>query len=399
MPLYRYRARDRNGGAVTGTLVADTPAQLEEELTNRGLYLISTRKASRAPKLLARKIPRKELIAFTSQLAVIAGSGIPILEGLEDMGAQTHNPTLRETISNLIFELRQGRSLSEAMSSNPDVFGALYVNSVRSAEETGNLESVLERLVGWLEWEEEVASRIRQASAYPAILLCMLGVVFFILVGFVLPRFASIFARKGFPLPLPTKIVLGGSIFVRANWHWILLCVVLSAVVIKLAARTSTGRKLIDWMKVNLPIVGDLLRKIALTRFAHTLATTVAAGVEIISALRLAGMSTGNTLFIDRTKDATERIGTGQDIASSLRATNLFPPLFIRMVAVGERTGSLAIMLDRASSFYSREIKPALERIITLFEASVTVAMGIAVGLVAMSIFIPLYKMLVLIRR
>ncbi len=398
MPYYKYKARDELGKAVSGVATADGPDDLEAGLKDSGLYLVSSRKVAR-PRRLTHRLARKELTAFTAQLASIAGSGVPLLEGLEDIGAETDNMLLKETVRSIIAELRRGRSLSDAMEMSPTNFGALYVNTVRAGEETGSLESVFERLVSYLEWEEEIASRIKQAAAYPVIVGIMLTVVVALLVGFILPRFAAIFAKKGFPLPLPTRMLLGAAMFLREYWPFVLAGVVALAVLVKLFGATDTGRHTYDRIKLATPVVGELMRKLALTRFAHTLATTVGSGVDIISALNLAGLAAGNFHYMRAGREVAESVSSGNTVASSLKKTGLFPALFVRMVAVGERTGALAALLDKASRAYDREVKPAVARIMTAFEALVTVVMGVAVAMVALSIFLPLYKMLMLVRR
>lgn len=398
MPYYKYKARDQLGKAVSGVATAEGPEELESGLMDSGLYVVSTKRVGK-PHRFSHRLPRKELIAFTAQLASIAGSGIPLLEGLEDIASESDNMLLKETVDNIVSELRRGRSLSSAMELSPANFGALYINTVRAGEEMGALESVLERLVSYLEWEEEVASKIKQAAAYPVIVGIVLTVVLTLLVGFILPRFATIFAKKGFPLPLPTRVLLGTAVFLREYWFLVIAGVIGIAVAAKLFGTTQTGRRTYDWLKLRVPVVGELIKKLALTRFAHTLATTVGSGVDIISAIDLAGLSTGNYHFVRAGQRVADSVSSGNTVASSLRATGLFPPLFVRMVSVGETTGALATMLEKASQAYDREVRPAVARIMTAFEALVTVVMGVAVAMVALSIFLPLYRMLMLVRR
>jgi type II secretory pathway component PulF len=398
MPYYKYKARDQAGRGVSGVVTADGPDDLEAGLAGSGLYLVAVKRIAR-PRHLRRGLPRKELTALTAQLATIAGSGIPLLEGLEDISSESDSLILRETVDSMMSELRRGRNLSEAMEASPTAFSSLYINTVRAGEEMGNLESVLNRLVSYLEWEEEVAAKIKQASAYPIIVGIVLCVVISILVGFILPRFASIFARKGFPLPLPTRMLLGTAVFMREYWPVVLAGAVGLAVLARVLASTESGRYCSDWLKLNTPIAGGLVRKLALSRFAHTLSTTVGSGVDIIGAINLAGLSTGNSVFARAAEQSAEGVTSGNGVAASLKATGLFPALFVRMVAVGEATGSLAVMVEKASQAYDREVKPAVARIMTAFEAAVTVVMGIAVAMVALSIFMPLYRMLMLIRR
>lgn len=398
MPYYKYKARDQAGKAASGVITADDPEDLEAGLRDSGLYLITSRRIA-GPRSMSHRMPRRELTAFTAQLASIAGSGIPLLEGLADIRSESENITFGATVDTIMSELRRGRSLSDALELSPTAFGSLYVNTVRAGEETGNLEGVLERLVSYLEWEEEVASKIKQAATYPVIVGIVLSVVITILVGFILPRFAAIFARKGFPLPLPTRLLLETAALMRENWPVMIAAVIGLVLLAKSLTLTRAGRHACDWSKLHLPVVGGLMNKLALTRFAHTLATAVGSGVDIITAVDLASLSTGNSVFAGAGRRAAEDISAGNAVALSLKRTGLFPALFVRMVSVGETTGALAGMLERASQAYDREVRPAVARIMTVFEALVTIVMGIAVAIVALSIFMPLYRMLMLVRR
>ncbi|MFH1312059.1 MAG: type II secretion system F family protein [Candidatus Eisenbacteria bacterium] len=399
MPSYKYKARDRDGRALTGVAVADSEAEIEDQLARRDQFLVAATAIADAGRGGAPKMPRKELIALTSQLGVIVGSGLAILDGLEDIAAQTEEPALRRTIESVAARLRQGSTLSDAMAANSRVFGSLYVNTIKAGEETGNIVTSFERLVSYLEWEEEISAKVKQAAAYPIILTVLLGSVLVILVGFVLPRFGAIFAKKGFPLPLPTKILLATSTFLRGHWLGVLVGVLALAALFKVLPRTNAGAHALDWLKVRLPVVGGLTRKLAISRFAGTLSTTVAAGVDIIGSIKLAGSATGNTYFARIADDVGDKVSSGSDLAASLRETGVFPPLLIRMIGVGEKTGQLSTMLDKVSEFFDREIKTTVARLMTICEAAVTVAMGVAVAVVALSVFLPLYKMLALVKR
>ena len=399
MPYYKYKARNLTGESTTGVLLADSEAELERQLSDEEKFLISVAAVSESQSGKSSAISRKELIALTSQLAVVAGSGIAILEGLEDISGQAESSGLKQAVDGLVMELNRGKSLSEAMAANPRVFGALYVNTLKAGEATGDLVHPLERLVSHLEWEEEISSKIKQAAAYPVILVCMLGSVMAVLVGFVLPRFAAIFMKKGYPLPFPTNVLIAGSSFARAHWIEIVVCGLLSFGLLRLMARTSRGKSAIDRIKFGLPVFGSLARGIAVSRFSHTLATTVGSGIDIISAITMSGLATGNTFFAGVTDRVAKSVSEGNDLAASFRETGMFPPLFVRMAGVGERTGALALMLDKASGFYDREIRVGIARLMPLCEAAVTVAMGFAVTLVALSVFLPLYKMLDLVKR
>ncbi len=399
MPYYKYRARDRDGKAVGGILVADSEDELEGRLAQSDRILVAAHSVSRDRTTGGQRIPRTEMLALTSQLAVIVGSGMPILDGLEDIASQATSPALKQTLDSLSTALKQGTSLSEAMAAMPRAFSPLYVNTVRSAEETGSLEGALERLISYLEWEQEIASRIKQAAAYPVILSLLLGSVLILLVTFVLPRFGAIFTRKGYQLPLPTRTLLWISSAVTGHWIEILIGSAALVVTARLVNRTRWGRHMTDSLRLRTPIIGTLMRKIAISRFAQTMATTVAAGLDITSSIRLGGASTGNSVFAGIAEDATERISGGGDIAMSLNETGVFPSLFVRMVGVGEKTGSLDIMLEKASRFYDREVKDGVARMMTICEAVVTVVMGVAVAAVSLSVFLPLYRMLAFIRR
>jgi len=398
MPSYKYKAVDREGRTLSGVAVAESESDLEQQLSHSERLLISAAPTARVAWALAPRLSRKELIAFTAQMGVIAGSGIPLLDGLEDIGAHAGGD-LKRIVDDLVAQLRAGKLLSAAMESNSRVFGTLYVSAVRSGEETGALDQALVRLVSYLEWEEEIASRARQAMAYPLILTALLGTVLAILVIFVLPRFGAIFSQKGFPLPLPTRMLLAAAAAVRSYWPAILAGVVALAVLPNVLSLGARGRLALHRVKIKLPVLGTLLRKIAVSRFAHTLAATLGAGVDIISSIRLAGAATGNAYFARSAARVADGVSTGMDLSAALKRSGLFPPLLVRMAAVGEKTGALSSMLDKASHFYDREVRLSVSAMITICETAVTLAMGMAVAMVALSVFLPLYRMMALIRR
>ena len=206
-------------------------------------------------------------------------------------------------------------------------------------------------------------------------------------------------SKPVFPLPLPTRILLAGAAFLRGHWLAAVVAVLVVVVLLKVLPRTGTGRRTADWFKIHLPVVGGLMRKIAVSRFAGTLATTVAAGVDILGAIRLAGSATGSVIFARTAEEVGARVSSGSNLAAALKETGAFPPLLVRMIGVGEKTGSLSIMLDKVNAFYDREIRATVARLMTVCEAAVTVAMGLAVAVVAVSVFLPLYKMLSLVKR
>ncbi len=394
MPTYYYNAKNEAGATVSGHLSAINELDLEERLQNRGLFLISAKPGSAKPLDVSfERINRKDLITFTIHLATVLSAGVPMLTGLEDLCNQTEKEKFRLVIEDLLYLVQSGLSLSEALERHPEVFSELYVNMVRAGEATGNVEGVLKDLVSFLEWQEELSSNILQALIYPSVLLGAISMLVIFLFTFVLPRFVEIFQKSDMPLPMMTRIVLGISSIFTSYWYILLVLIISSLAGYRLLKGSDWGRYFIDRVKLNLPIFGQLIRKIALSRFSHHLGALTRAGVDITQSLWIAEKVIGNEVLSRVIRNALVRLKEGERLSVSLSASGEFPPLILRMLAIGEQTGSLEMTLEKVSQYYDREVPATIRRIFAIIEPVIIIVLGLVIIGIAISVYVPLYQM------
>ena len=406
MALYQYKASDEQGKTIKGTLEAEDEDELEVQLENRRLYLISSKitnkkgpssGAGTAPaggkRLVRAKVKRAELISFTVHLATVIGAGVPLLQGLEDMIGETENPRFSRVIRNLRQSIEDGSSISDAFAQYPEVFSELYIAVLRSGEATGRIDEVLKEIVAFLEWQEELMGTIKQATTYPVTVLCAVLGLIGIMFAFVLPRFLGVFDTFDIELPLPTRIVIALSGFFQNFW-WLLVAGGIAAYIgLRAANKTPQGRLMIDKAKLGIPVFGDLVRKIALSRFAHYLAALFGAGVNILNALEVVERVVGNAVLAEVVHKARLQVSTGHTVAGALRESKEFPPMVVRMVTIGETTGNLEETLSKVSQYYDREVPVTVKRLMTTLEGAIIVFLGVVVLFVVLSIILPMLSL------
>ena len=403
MPTYQYKATNDEGKTVKGLLAAESEEELEGALEKQNLYLLSAKESNKrgastgAPgggkRIVRARVKRAELISFTVHLATIVGAGVPILQGLDDMIDETENPNFKSVIRGIRTQIEEGSSISDAFGQHPEVFSELYISILKSGETTGRLDEVLREIVKFLEWQEELVGTIKQATTYPIIVLCALMGLIGVMFTFVLPRFLTIFDGFNIPLPLPTRITIAISNFFQNFW-WLMIVGVVAAIVgLRAANQTAQGRMILDRLKLKIPIFGELSRKIALSRFAHYLATLFGAGVNIINALEVVERVVGNVVLSDVVRKARLQVGTGQSVAGALRESKEFPPMVVRMVTIGETTGGLEETLQKVADYYDREVPQTIKRLFTALEGLVIIALGVVVLFVVLSIILPMLSL------
>ena len=400
MPSFTYKAKNEYGKTIKGTLIASNEDQLAASLDQIGLYLISAKKTTIAASYLSwESIKRKDLITFTVHLSTTLSAGIPILQSLQDLIEQSEKPRFKNIIEDVSRNIQAGSSLSEALSKHPKVFSELYVSMVKAGETTGNVDKVLNDLVAFLEWQELLAMDVKQATIYPAFVLSAVISLVVLLMTFVFPRFTVIFERTNAPLPLPTRVVMGISHFTTSYWFIIVLLVMALIVSHRLAVKTPGGRYLFDKLKLKLPVFGNLLRKIALSRFSHHFGALLKAGVEIYHSLMVTEKVVGNTVIAKVISSARDYISAGESLSESLKKGNEFPSLVIRMIAIGESSGNLDKTLGKVSQYYDREVPITIKKVFAVFEPIVIASLAVVVLGMALSMFLPLYQMLNLVGK
>ncbi|TAN62307.1 type II secretion system F family protein [bacterium] len=396
MQNFLYKARDNFGKEVRGTMMADGEAELANKISNLGYYLVRYKEISEAQQLKgSKKVARlktPDLLNFTIHLATLIDSGVPLAAALRELAQDETKENLQKIIDDVRYRVEAGSSLKEALASSPRSFPKLYTAIVGAGESTGKLPVCLNELARLIDWQLELGAKVREAATYPVILFCvMLGVVTLLMVKMI-PTFKPIFKEMNIQLPGPTQFVLNVSDFVL-NWWWMILgaAVLLVAGYIAYNA-TAGGRYRIDSVKLRLPVLGGLLRKIALSRFCHTFALGLKSGVNILTALDLASEVVDNVRIRRSVVKARDSVNVGEKLGTAFQVSGEFPPLVVRMITVGEQSGSLPQTLDKVTIFYDREVPSAIRKMFSLFEPVTIVFMAAVVGGIAVAIFLPMFK-------
>ncbi len=404
MPQYTYTAIDDDGKPVDGTLKAENEDELATNLSQMGYYLLTATAAKQRKKAKAKKwvkggfyfgnVNQREIITFTHHLSTVLGAGIPILQGLEDLVEQTEDARFKGILSEIRDDVQGGSNLSDSMAKHPEAFSELYVNLLRAGETSGEVDRVLAEIARFLEWQEEMTANVKQITIYPAVVFGAIVLLVGYLFAFVFPTFTKILTQLNVPLPLPTLIVIAISDFMKNYW-WLLLIGIAGVITaIKVILRFPWGKYAFDRFKLGIPIFGTLIRKIALSRFAHFMALLYSAGVDILESLAVVEKVVGNEVIARVIRDAREQVKAGHRLSEPLRASKQFPPMVVRMVEIGEISGQLDKTLLKVSDFYDREIPQTVKKVFAAFEPIMIVFLAGIVLLVAVSMYLPLYSSL-----
>ncbi len=401
MPNFLYQARTARGERIAGTLDAATELAVDDALRARGLYATRIRPqhapSSQAGVVRSVANPRltpRELTLFTMHLATVLRSGLPLSTGLRNAAEEGTTPRLREAALALLERIEAGKLISEAMAELPDAFPEYYVNLIKAGETVGHVDDVLFDLVGSLEWQQNLKSDVRQAATYPILLITMLFAVGIGIAIFVMPRLVTALSRTGMELPQSALLVVGFGQFVQTYWLQVILGTAAVFAAVRLAVDTPPGRYGLDALKLRLPLIGSLVRQVALSRFAHHLRMMVKAGVNFVVALNVVEHVVGNRVLAAAIAGARERVIAGASLADGMRASGQFTPLVIQMVSTGEITGNLEETLKKVSEYYDREVPATVKRISVVMEPIVYVFLGVMVLAVAMALYSPLMSML-----
>lgn len=395
MPRYEYQAVDDYGKRIRGTLLASDEKSLRESLSGMLLHLLSAKEFSPGSDIpfLRKKVKRADLIQFTFHFKTLVGAGVPIIAALADLGEQTEHAALKDVVMDIRRNLQSGAGISDAFALHPQVFPDIFVSIMRAGETTGNLDVALADLMKFLTWQEELAGTIRQATFYPATVLSAVAMLIFVLFTFVFPQFLKIFQAAQVKLPLPTRIVIAVSEFFRDYGLYLLGTVFAAFVAIKLYRRTPAGRLRTDGWKLKIPLVGNLIRSIEVSKFSHYLASLFRAGVEMTQSLYVVERLIGNRVIANTIGHAREEMLAGGSLSVSLRRSGEFPPLVLRMISAGESTGNLDETLENVSNYYDREVPQILKKTFAVMEPLIILVLAVVVLGAALSFFLALYEM------
>ena len=393
--LYDYKAVSAEGRMVFGRIDAINIVDLEMRLKRMDLDLV-TGKAIDQQKLFGkRKIPRPDLINFCFHLDQLTRAGVPILEGLADLRDSIENPRFREVIAGLIEGIEGGQTLSLAMADHPTVFNPVFVNLIRAGEATGQLPDVLSSLTESLKWEDELASHTKKLLMYPAFVGTVVISATFFLMIYMVPQLKMFVKNMGQTLPPQTQLLFFVSDLLVAYWWAFLLLPIISVIGLITTLRSNPLARLrFDAVKLRLPVLGPILNKIILSRFANTFAMLYAAGIPILESIRTTQDIVGNRVIRKALRRVEQSIREGQNVANAFHDAGLFPPLVVRMLRVGENTGGLDKALLNVSYFYNRDVKESVEKAQTLIEPILTVFMGMLLGWIMLSVLGPIYDVI-----
>lgn len=393
--LFDYKAVSLEGRMVFGRIDAINAVDLEMRLKRMELDLVTGKPVEHHNLFGASKIPRHELINFCFHLDQLTRSGVAILDGLADLRDSIEHPRFREIIAGMIEGIEGGQTLSQAMASHPNVFSQVFLNLVRAGESTGQLPEVLSNLTESLKWEDELASHTKKLLMYPAFVgTIVLSATFFLMI-YMVPQLKMFVKNMGQALPLQTRVLFFISDLLVNYWAIFIILPIIAAVAIQLTLRANPLARLrLDALKLRLPFVGPILKKIILSRFANTFAMLYAAGIPILESIRTTQDIVGNRVVRQALRKVEQSIREGQNIASAFHDVGLFPPLIVRMLRIGEATGGLDRALLNVSYFYNRDVKESVAKAQTLIEPMLTVIMGALLGWIMLSVLGPVYDVI-----
>ena len=395
MPLYEYTARNQTGQIQKGQLEAQSPEEVNAHLRKNRMMLVSVRQAPKAIKLRGPARPKtRDIVIFTRQFATMINAGLPLVQSLTILAQQTENKSLKETTKSVVYDVESGNTLADAFAKHPKAFSDLYVNMVAAGEAGGILDTILLRLATFLEKSDALIRKVKSAMIYPGVILTVAASAVAVLLIFVIPTFQSMFASVNLELPLPTRIVIGMSQILIHYWWAILAVIGATIFAIKRYYASTNGRKQIDTLLLKAPVLGDLLRKSAVSRFTRTLGTLISSGVSILDGLEITAKTAGNRVIHDAVMESRQSIAGGDTIAAPLEKSAVFPPMVISMIAVGEQTGGLDEMLSKIADFYDEEVDVAVGALLSLMEPVMIVVLGVIVGGMVVAMYLPIFDMM-----
>jgi type IV pilus assembly protein PilC len=397
---YAYKVRDRGGNLISGTLVADNEALVLQRLREQGLTPLEVGKQGRSLniELTKKKVKLKELSVFSRQFATMVNSGLPILRALSILADQTSNPELAKTLAACRVDIEQGASLSSAMQKHPKVFNDLYVSMVKSGETGGSLDNVLLRLADMIENEVKLRGKIKSAMTYPIAVVALVSLIMAAMLLFVVPQFKSIYSQLGGSLPLPTRLLLGVSDIFKKFWFIVIAGLFIGRFFFRRWKATPAGRESVDAFKLRVPIFGSLFQKTALARFAGTLSMLLRSGVPILQALDIVSDTVNNKVIAKAVTDVQGSVREGESMAKPLSKHRVFPPMVVQMLAVGEETGQVDVMLEKVAIFYNQEVEASVDALTSLIEPLLIAIVGGAVGAAVIALYMPMFNIIKLIK-
>ena len=392
MPTFSYTARTAQGERRAATLEAANREDAVAELRRLRLAVVTLQEVTRRPR--TGTVSLRDIVVFTRQFSTMIDAGLPLVQALGILAKQSENPVLQGVIRQVVFDVESGRTVADALAKHPRAFSELYVSMVAAGEAGGILDTILLRLATFLEKSDALVRKVKSALIYPCVILGIAVAAVAILLVVVIPTFQEMFASVGLVLPLPTRLVIALSAALQAYW-WAFLGILAGLIVaVRRTYGTPGGRRAIDRLLLATPIVGDLIRKTAVSRFTRTLGTLVSAGVSILDGLEITAKTAGNRVVADAILASRSSIAGGDTIAAPLARSQVFPPMVISMISVGEQTGGLDEMLRKIADFYDTEVDTAVSGLLSIVEPVLIVALGLIVGGMVVAMYLPIFDII-----
>src|SRR5256712_141837 len=396
MPVFQYAARTLKGDLQQGQGDLRTRDDAVAHLRKNRMVVVQVRPAPKKLKISFKfggGVKTRDVVIMTRQFATMINAGLPLVQALTILAEQTENKTLADVTRQVVYDVESGHTLADALRKHPKAFSDLYVNMVAAGEAGGILDTILVRLAQFLEKNDSIIRKVKGAMVYPGVILSVAAIAISVLLIFVIPTFQNMFASVNLELPLPTRLVIGLSNLLKNYWWAILGVAGVLVFGITRYYKTAPGRLQIDAMLLRMPVLGDVLRKSAVSRFTRTLGTLISSGVSILDGLEITARTAGNMVIHNAVMDSRASIAGGETIAQPLAKSKVFPPMVISMIAVGEQTGGMDEMLSKIADFYDDEVDAAVSTLLSLMEPIMIVVLGVVVGGMVVAMYLPIFDM------
>ncbi len=393
MATFTYTARTLNGELKSATVDAANRDDVLAQLKKQRLNVIKIDEGTAQKKKRPGPIKMRDIVIFTRQFSTMINAGLPLVQALDILSNQSENPALKDVTKQVVYDVESGNTLADALRKHPKAFTELYVNMVSAGEAGGILDTILMRLAVFMEKNDALVRKVKGAMIYPGVIMSVAAIAITVLLVFVIPTFQTMFASAGIALPLPTRIVIGMSHGLKTYWYVFVIVVAGLIYSLKKYYATPDGHLVIDRLLLKAPVLGDVLRKSAVSRFSRTLGTLISSGVSILDGLEITAKTSGNRVIQDAIMESRSSIAGGETISAPLRKSAVFPAMVISMINVGEQTGGLDEMLTKIADFYDEEVDAAVSGLLALMEPVMIVFLGVVVGGMVVAMYLPIFDM------
>ncbi|OGS13856.1 MAG: pilus assembly protein PilC [Elusimicrobia bacterium RIFOXYA2_FULL_58_8] len=390
---FAYKAKESSGKTTEGVVEAADQKAAIARLREKKLSVTEIKPAAAKKPFFKPKVNNGDIVIFSRQLSTLVSAGVPIVQGLNILEEQAENPAFKAVVGALRLDIEAGLSIADAMHKHPAAFTELYVSMIKAGEVGGILDTILERLSGFLESAEALRAKVKSAMMYPTIVFSVAGLITIFLIAFVIPIFKDIFSSFNAELPLLTRLIVGLSDFIREKLVFMVPLIAVAVWGFKKWMKTPRGQEKIDDISLKLPVFGILLKKVAIAKFTRTLGTLIKSGVPILQGLETVAKTSGNKMIEKAIMSSYNSIKEGGRISDPLKKANIFPPMVIQMISVGEETGGLDTMLNKIADFYDQEVDTAVHGLTSMIEPLIIVFLGVVIGTIVIAMFMPMFSL------